>query len=455
MSFLWICIGVVLAKSSKWAYSYFGLSSFEQIVFHIKVPLEGTNTEFIRGWIKQCVIPGIFCGTLLCWIDIHIAHILFIIFILYGLYQIQILPYILHQFQKTNFYDQYYVKQDIISPEHKKNFIHIYLESMETTYAKKAEGGASDEDLLPFLTQLTKENISFSDTKQIGGANVLTGAGWTTGGIVAASSATPLIWTLAHPFNKKNDPFMKDLDTLLDVLHDDGYKQVFMIGSDATFGGRRSFFQTHGDVEILDTVKLKEMGKLACDYHEFWGFEDDKLFAYAKEELTQLSKQEKPFHFTMLTVDTHHPYGYQGKFTKKLFKLGLSDSIYHTDELLHDFIDWLQKQDFYKDTVIVIHGDHTSMAAEYIHAYHTKHRRVWNVFIHSQVKAKHTHDRVFTTFDFYPTILASLGYTIKSDRIGLGTNLFSDKKTLTEEMDLDFVNKEITKKSNLFRRLSR
>ena len=47
MSIFIVTFAFTLAISSKWAYSYFGLSSFEQIVYHIKVPLEGTNTQFI------------------------------------------------------------------------------------------------------------------------------------------------------------------------------------------------------------------------------------------------------------------------------------------------------------------------------------------------------------------------------------------------------------------------
>ena len=53
MSLFIVTLGFTLAISSKWAYSYFGLSSFEQIVYHIKVPLEGTNTQFIFGWMKK------------------------------------------------------------------------------------------------------------------------------------------------------------------------------------------------------------------------------------------------------------------------------------------------------------------------------------------------------------------------------------------------------------------
>ena len=65
MSFLIVSIGFTLAISSKWAYSYFGLSSFEQIVYHVKVPLEGTNTQFILAWMKNDLLPGIIFGLVL------------------------------------------------------------------------------------------------------------------------------------------------------------------------------------------------------------------------------------------------------------------------------------------------------------------------------------------------------------------------------------------------------
>ncbi len=455
MSLFIVTLGFTLAISSKWAYSYFGLSSFEQIVYHIKVPLEGTNTQFIFGWMKKCLLPGLIFGLIFSWISINIAKLILLLCCIYGLCQIHFFSYVFNQFKKTDFFDKYYVESEVISPEKKMNFIHIYLESMETTYATKEDGGNADEDLLPYLTQLTKDSVSFSQNEKIGGARVITGTGWTTGGIVASTSGLPLIFSLKHKFCKDKVPFMPNVNTLGDILEKDGYHRVFMIGSDATFGGRRSYFDQHGHYDIQDTVSLKKEGVLDKDYHEFWGFEDDKLFEFAKEKILSLSKSSKPFDFEMLTVDTHHPYGYQSKNCKNIFKESLSNSIYHTDENLKDFMEWLKKQDFYKDTVIVIQGDHTSMAAEYIHDTYSSNydRRVWNAFIHSRVKPKKEKSRDFTTMDFYPTILTALGYKIKGDKLGLGTNLFGDQPTLTEEIDANRVDKEIKRNSTFYRRL--
>ena len=50
----------------------------------------------------------------------------------------------------------------------------------------------------------------------------------------------------------------------------------------------------------------------------------------------------------------------------------------------------------------------------------------------------------------YPTTLAAMGIEIEGNRIGLGTNLFSDKKTLAEELSIKYINKEFEKRSNYY-----
>ena len=85
MSLFIVTLGFTLAISSKWAYSYFGLSSFEQIVYHIKVPLEGTNTQFIFGWMKKCLLPGFIFGLIFSWIPINIAKLILLLCCIYGL----------------------------------------------------------------------------------------------------------------------------------------------------------------------------------------------------------------------------------------------------------------------------------------------------------------------------------------------------------------------------------
>ena len=62
-----ILLGFILAVSSNWAFGYFGLSCFEQLVYHMKVPLEGTNTEFVFDWFRICLKKAIIY-TAICFI---------------------------------------------------------------------------------------------------------------------------------------------------------------------------------------------------------------------------------------------------------------------------------------------------------------------------------------------------------------------------------------------------
>ena len=46
--------------------------------------------------------------------------------------------------------------------------------------------------------------------------------------------------------------------------------------------------------------------------------------------------------------------------------------------------------------------------------------------------------------------MASLGVDIEGDRLGLGTNLFSDKQTLIEMLGYEKVNSELKKNSSYY-----
>ena len=77
-------------------------------------------------------------------------------------------------------------------------------------------------------------------------------------------------------------------------------------------------------------------------------------------------------------------------------------------------------------------------------------RTVYNVFINPAVNTSNNKNRTITSFDMYPTILASIGAEIEGDQLGLGVNLFSKKKTLSEKHGYDYVNNEVGKNSNFF-----
>lgn len=466
--FLLILIGLTLAFSASWALGYFGLSCFEQIVFHLKVPLEGTNTEFIFDWIKICFVKAfiiaciisvpVFFITDYTLIFSTVSYIILGISIIYGAWKVGIFGFIANLFRTTNLYEHYYVDGNNISiafPEKKRNLIYLYVESLETTYAAKEDGGAYTSDLIKEITDLAKDNINFSHTDKLGGAHIVAGTGWTTGGLVAQSSGVPLTVPLTIKSFSDKTPFLPGVYGLGDILKKEGYNQEYLIGSDAIFGGRKFYFDKHGEFKIFDLNTAYKEKKIAEDYKVFWGYEDEKLFQFAKEEITELASKDKPFNFTMLTVDTHHPYGYKDNNYVNEYPERLSNIIRGNSKKIGEFIDWVKQQPFYDNTTIIITGDHTSMAAQYINKTYDKHydRTTFNAVINVNCEYDKdcTKNRTFTSFDMYPTTLAAMGAIVEGNKLGLGVNLFSKEKTLAETIGLSTLDKELRKQSKFYK----
>ena len=210
--------------------------------------------------------------------------------------------------------------------------------------------------------------------------------------------------------------------------------------------GRRNLFEQHGNYEIMDYYWAIDEGKIDKDYHVWWGYEDLKIFDYAEEELLKISKKDEPFNFTLLTADTHFTDGYMDDSCEIKFDNKYANAFYCADSKLGKFVSWIKKQDFYDDTVIVIVGDHL-VCQEGLYKNDETNRYVYNVIINSDVKTDNNKNRQVSHFDMMPTTLAAMGATIEGERLGLGVNLFSDKKTLIERFGIDYVNEELLKKS--------
>ena len=75
-------------------------------------------------------------------------------------------------------------------------------------------------------------------------------------------------------------------------------------------------------------------------------------------------------------------------------------------------------------------------------------REAIDVFINSvSPYRKIDRKRTAVTMDLFPTILSSMGYSIEGERLGLGTNLFSKKKTLSEEMGYEVPKRKTRRES--------
>lgn len=366
---------------------------------------------------------------------------------------------------------------NISFPEKKRNLILVFLESMETSFQDREAGGWFDENLIPGLSALAKEHVNFTHedaaSGRIGGGIDVTGTGWTIAGIVGKTMGIPFV-----PQGEENpeglETFIPRAVSLFDILADAGYRQRFICGSDIRFASRDAFFATHGKVETRDWRWYRGKGKLPSpDYGVFWGFEDRHLYRFAREELDEMAAGEGPFMFSMLTVDTHFPQGYVcpecGQEHTKSRLDRYKDVLLCADRQASDFLDWCAQQPWYQDTTIVVLGDHLFMTSERFNVFEnpaaliplhrvkdavdrTSHfrRRWYNLFVNSAVLPVKRHDRTFSSFDIYPSILEAAGAQIEGHALGFGRSLFADVQTAPESMDESDFNLELLRAAPLF-----
>lgn len=254
-----------------------------------------------------------------------------------------------------------------------------------------------------------------------------------------------------NAYGEESASFLPGAYSLGEILETQGYNQTLLVGSDAEFVGRASYFTQHGNYKILDYFTAQKDGIIPEDYRVFWGFEDERLFEYAKKELSSLGSQSAPFNFTMLTVDTHHPAGYTCDLCEDTYEHPYSNAIVCSSRQVYDFVSWVRAQNFFENTTIIISGDHLSMAQEFFSAIPESYERtVYNVFLNSLADTSNTKNREFATFDMFPSTLASLGVEIKGERLGIGTNLFSEEKTVFEEYGTATAMEELSYKSKFY-----
>ena len=123
---------------------------------------------------------------------------------------------------ESTFIEENYVSPadtEITFPKNKRNLIYIFLESVESTYADRENGGAFEENCIPELTRLAEENEDFSGKeKGLNGGCTTTGATWTMGAMFAHTSGLPLSISISGNDMDTQESFFSGAITLGDIL---------------------------------------------------------------------------------------------------------------------------------------------------------------------------------------------------------------------------------------------
>ena len=458
--------------AARWFVTVYGRIGFDSILFTLQSSLDGVQSDLVRSFLLRGALPAAVCTILSCvillmlrklpvrsWVSILTSIALAAGLLVYAAVDVELTDYVWQMLTRSRLYEEEYVSPDSVQitfPEEKRNLVYIMLESMETTYLSGDLEGGSDVNLIPELTELAQEGINFSHNDTVGGFHSTNGASWTIGAIVAQTAGIPLKvpagiedWQNGYG---KDGIFLPGVKSITNILDEAGYHTTFLCGSDASFGGRKPYYVSHGMDEIYDIYTARKDGIVPADYFEWWGMEDLHLFEYARRELTEISRLDEPFAFTMLTVDTHHIGGYQCAYCRGEYEEVYEQSIACSSRQVLEFVNWLKAQPFWDSTTVVITGDHLSMDNGYFQRNVDEgyERMVYNCILNSPVTTDNTKNRDYCAVDLFPTTLAAMGCTIEGDRLGLGVNLFSNRPTLSEKLGYDRFNAELAQTSDYY-----
>ncbi|RDU70361.1 sulfatase-like hydrolase/transferase [Helicobacter brantae] len=455
--------------TGRWLHRSFGTITYDQLRFHTKISFlfEGLEPTFYYDFFNHCIFP--FVTFLLIYYLLRrffflknkkrrvYENVFFVILIASFSVAAQKFWHfdnLYAQSKLTQVYGDFYEKhyefpkqENIVFPKEKRNLIVIFAESMESTFLPNTLSLANtqEEDFSPFgnlasnLGDIASQNIVFSDTESIGGAEQAFGVTWTIAGLVAYNCGIPLTMPIdTNQFGRIGGNFLGGAVCLGNMLDKEGYKQTFLVPHPKNFSGVGPFLKDH-KIAVKDVDTYKKLNELPQDYQGFWGMKDSLTLDKAKKELTNL-KKDTPFALYILTIDTHASTGYTDlqkctqKYGEQTPTQKYKNAISCSDSLIGEFVEWAKTQDFYKNTTIVILGDHLSMNAGFFPS--NAHRRIYNAFINAKffnpIQADKIYNRRFSHFDILPTILDSLDVEVRGGRLGLGSDLLSNQPTLLE-----------------------
>ena len=317
---------------------------------------------------------------------------------------------------------------------------------METSFASKQNGGYQNVNLIPEITELAQQNINFGKSENgIGGGFDAIGSSSTFDAMHTRSFGLP------HISNYRKTSILHNYKSIYSILNTFGYKQVFFQGNPGLYSSFKNLVidqkinEVYGPDDLIQRLAI-DSTKL-IKRHGYKTVQDKDAFKFALQILDSI---QSPFSLTFFTIDTHSPSGiYDPECVKSSDENNederLKASVRCVSRELKKFIDTLKTKEFYKNTSIVFFGDHLFMGTRLVKGF--PNRKWVNVFINSSKTPILEEKRLYSDVDMFPTIISSMNFDIEGDKLGLGTDLFSGKKTLVENIGLDSLNKEILKMS--------
>lgn len=218
------------------------------------------------------------------------------------------------------------------------NIILIVLESF-SGYLIGPLGG--DSLVTPDFNRYAREGILFSEFYASG-----TRTDKALPAILSGYPAQPAQSIIKEPRKSQSLP------NFTRILMDKGYNSSFWYGGEINFANFNSYIIGSGFQSIITGNNFE-----AKEHDSKWGVHDHLLFRLFEDSLKNV---REPFLKVLLTLSSHEPFNvpmepvFEGNDMMAEYK----NSVFYSDKVLGEFLDWAKKQEWWKNTLVIMVADH-------------------------------------------------------------------------------------------------
>ncbi len=222
----------------------------------------------------------------------------------------------------------------------KPNVIIVIWESLTAKLHQKQHEGVT---VIPTIDSLTRASVWFS--------NMYASGDRTEKGLAAILSGYP---AQALTSIVKETKKASSLPSPIPSFAQRGYNTSFIYGGDLEFAGMGAYVRSMGFGQILEMDDFPEE-----QHNSKWGAHDEFIFQKSIETL-RTQGTDKPFFQVVLTLTSHEPFETpRPKRIKGNDELSLFYNAHrYTDDCLKEYIQALQKEKLWDNTLLIVLGDH-------------------------------------------------------------------------------------------------
>lgn len=277
------------------------------------------------------------------------------------------------------------------------NIVLILMESMSAEFLSMKDGS-----LTPYLNELIKESYYFE--------NFYSAGTHTNQGVAATLFGLPSLFDK----NMMKNVEITKCQGIPRILRERGYQTSFFVTHESQYDNMNAFLLENG-IQRMYAQEDYPASKVVNGY----GVQDDYLFEYAMERITEQSKQKAPFFATILTISNHPPYIVPEKF-RSVSKEPSEQIVAFADDAIRHFMSEAKKQDWYKNTIFVLLGDHGKLVGKTTYDMPLSYNHI-PLIIYSALfdDAPKVFDNLGGQIDVTPTLLGLLDYSFDNNTLGI------------------------------------